>query len=265
MKSIVLILFIMSCSVAAYLLKSLTIKGAITAFVVGSLIAYGGGSYGLCLLGIFFMSSAYWSSYKEERKYHLYHLHEKGTTRDSIQVLANGLLPALCCLGYAISKQEVFLVAMAVSLASSTADTWASEIGVLSKNPPRSIVTFKVLEKGLSGGITVLGSFAQVAGACFIAIVGASWLTFIYKVNASWSFLFISISLLGILGSIIDSYLGIFLQVKYECKVCHLITERRFHHGLPTKRVNGCSLITNDVVNLLSQMIVTGMVFFLIK
>ena len=120
MKFFLILIGTIFFSVVAYLAKALTLSGAILALIVGILIGLGGGMYGYGLLGLFFISSMWWSYYKEERKYHLYHLHEKGAKRDSIQIICNGGIPALCCLGYGISHEEVFLVATAVSLASAT-------------------------------------------------------------------------------------------------------------------------------------------------
>lgn len=248
----------------AYLTKALTLSGAIWALIMGLLIGFGGGMYGYVLLGVFFLSSSFWSHYKEERKYHLYHLHEKGAKRDHIQVLCNGIIPALCCLLYAISHEEVFLVASAVSLASATADTWASEIGVLSSHPPRSILNFKPLEKGLSGGVSVVGTLASIAGACLIASLGATWLS-LFKLSSQNGYrLFVMISILGLLGSIIDSYLGSLIQAKYKCVECQLITERRRHHEKPTNLIRGWRFMNNDLVNLLSQFIVTLLTFLFI-
>ncbi|MTP85268.1 DUF92 domain-containing protein [Turicibacter sanguinis] len=265
MKFFLILIGTIFFSVVAYLAKALTLSGAILALIVGILIGLGGGMYGYGLVGLFFISSMWWSYYKEERKYHLYHLHEKGAKRDSIQIICNGGIPALCCLGYGISHEEVFLVATAVSLASATADTWASEIGVLSSHPPRSILNFKPLDKGLSGGVSVIGTLASIAGACLIASFSATWLTVFSLSSQTWGTLFLSVCLLGILGSILDSYLGSLIQPKYECVECHLITERRLHHDQPTNLVGGWSLMNNDWVNLLSQFIVTLLAFLLMK
>lgn len=248
----------------AFMVQSLSLNGAFIAWVIGTLIGYGGSSYGYTLLGLFFITSSFWSHYKEERKYHLYHLHEKGTKRDAIQVLANGLVPAICSIAYVRTQQECFLVAMAVSLASATADTWASEIGVLSQKPARSILTFKILETGLSGGVTLLGSLAQVGGACLIALFSTSWLKIIYHSSMTWGFLWLTIAGFGILGSIIDSYLGALIQVKYECVECYKITERPIHHEKRAKRIRGWRYMSNDWVNLISQSLVTLLSIFFI-
>lgn len=243
-------------SVVAYVMKRLTFKGAIAAAMVGSLIWIGGGFYAWGLLGVFFITSSFWSSYKDERKYHLYHLHEKGGQRDVIQVIANGGVAAFCCLSYLLFGQEYFLLGTTVSIAAATADTWASEIGVLSSKPPRSLLTMKPIQTGMSGGVSLLGTFSQIVGSSLIAILSLIGLKFFYQLPMEWMTVFLLISGMGVLGSIIDSLLGAYVQAKYECRICQLETERLYHHGVKTKLVKGIPFMTNDIVNLLSNVMV---------
>lgn len=245
----------------AWLTKRLTRNGALVAGIIGSLIWIGGGFYAWSLLGLFFVSSSFWSNYKEERKYHLNQVHEKGSQRDAWQVLANGGICALCCLGYGVTQSPSFLIATAVSIAASTADTWASEIGVLSSKPPRSMITMRVMPTGLSGGVSTLGTVAQIIGAGLIAAYASTYLLLFYQLPFNALRLGALIAILGVLGSLIDSLLGILLQAKYECLICHLKTEKTIHHGVQTKVIGGISWLTNDKVNLISNLMVTLLAF----
>ncbi len=58
-------------------------------------------------------------------------------------------------------------------MAAVTADTWATELGVLAAQPPRLITTGRRVAPGASGGVTPAGTLAALAGAGFIGVVGA--------------------------------------------------------------------------------------------
>lgn len=76
---------------------------------------------------------------------------EKGHTRDGWQVLANSL-PAISSLVlFYYTENQLFLFGYVSGIAGATADTCGSEIGILSKRHPLSIISFKQIETGLSG------------------------------------------------------------------------------------------------------------------
>lgn len=56
------------------------------------------------------------------------------------------------------------------ALATMTADTWATELGTLSRIPPRLITTGRVIAAGSSGGVSVLDTLAAVAGGATIGL-----------------------------------------------------------------------------------------------
>jgi uncharacterized protein (TIGR00297 family) len=187
----------------------------------------------------------------------------KGGQRDAGQVLANGGLAGLFVVAHAVWPDQNWpWAAFAGTLAAVNADTWATELGVLSSALPRIITTFQPVERGISGGVTLAGTLAAAGGGLWIAILsvlfwpGQAVLPLAGGLNlpAPWtstaSFL-LAITLAGLIGSLVDSLLGATLQAIYFCPNCALETERYPIHtcGAATSRVRGLAWLGNDGVN----------------
>jgi uncharacterized protein (TIGR00297 family) len=131
------------------------------------------------------------------------------------------------------------------ALAGAAADTWATEIGTAVGGVPRTILGWRPVPAGTSGAVTVAGSVAMVAGACFIGTV--AWLAgFDMRVAAA-------VSVGGIGGATADTILGATLQERRWCARCQVVTERRVHDcGRDTSRRGGWAGMDNDIVNLTS-------------
>lgn len=232
--------------IGGYKIKSLTMSGSITAFFVGCCVALGFGWRGLVLLGAFFVSSSLWSKFQKQKKEQLAEILEKGERRDWIQVVANGAVTSFASLLFYATADGVWQIAFIISIAAANADTWASEMGVLSKCRPLYILTLKPVEKGTSGAVSLLGLLSSLGGS-FI-IVAISYVLMPVPSTAIMLFMIAG----GFAGSIIDTILGALVQVKYKCGECRIMTEKSAHCGQKTARIEGIVFINNDAVNLLS-------------
>lgn len=99
--------------------------------------------------------------------------------------------------------------------AAVTADTFSSELGILSKSKPRLItsLTLREVPPGTNGGVTAAGLAAGLFGAFTVALTSAIFLPFCSEFGirdrAVWT---VALSIWGLLGSVLDSLLGGLLQ-----------------------------------------------------
>lgn len=241
-------------AVLAYLAHTLSRSGAIAAALLGTIVfGFGGFSWAIVLLG-FFVSSSLLSRFLKQRKSKLDEKFSKGSQRDASQVSANGGVAGVCVLlSLLFPQSRLPFFVFAATLAAVNADTWATELGVLSRQAPRLITNGKVVEPGTSGGVTWFGTFASALGAAFIALLavvvrpdgfGSSGI----EGAIIW---FAGITLAGVAGSLVDSTLGASLQAIYYCPTCNKETERHPLHSCatPTSLRRGKAWLNNDLVN----------------
>ncbi len=251
----ILIGFLLAIIIAALAWRagSLSRSGAWAAVVTGGLIFGMGGFSWAVLLLAFFVSSSVLSRAFSKRKASLAEKFSKDSQRDWGQVLANGGLGALLAIGnFILPNHEWLWLAFAGAMAAVNADTWSTELGVLSLIPPRLITTGKKVERGTSGGVTLAGILASVGGATLIGIAAV-----VLPVSQSWLLRLVIIILGGLVGSLFDSMLGATIQAIYWCPTCNKETERHPTHtcGSPTNQVRGWSWINNDMVNFACSLI----------
>lgn len=245
----------------AYQRGSLSQSGAIGALIVGTLIfGLGGWVWGI-VLGVFFVSSSLLSHFKEREKAAVAEKFEKGHRRDFGQALANGGLGALIALlsvtvpDSLVPRSAWFYLFIGI-MATVTADTWATELGTLSKKAPRLITNGRAVEVGTSGGVSPLGTGVSFAGGLLIGLTAGVFAA--VAGTLAWSVV-PGIALLGALsgaaGSLIDSLMGATIQQIYFCDTCVKETERKIHRcGTIARPLRGWSWMNNDLVNFLSSL-----------
>lgn len=245
--------FLLSAVVIALALRrgSLSRSGAAGAMVVGTLIVgLGGWAWGI-LLGIFFVSSSLLSHYKEEEKQATAEKFEKGHRRDAGQVVANGGLGAIAATLSAFAPSPLWLPLFVGAMAAVTADTWATELGTLSRRPPRLITTGRAVEVGTSGGISLLGTGVSLLGGLSIGLAAGLLVEQFTVGQAALIGMFG-----GLAGALFDSLLGATVQQVYYCDVCGKETERKIHRSRhQTRPLRGWSWLNNDLVNLAASIV----------
>ena len=260
-------------ALSAWRVRALSTQGAVAAALLGTVIfGLGGLGWAILLLG-FFISSSALSRLFRKRKIAVDEKFSKGSRRDAGQVAANGGIAGLFVLLHALQPDALWpWVGFAGALAAANADTWATELGVLSRSEPRLIINGQRVERGTSGGISPLGTLAALRGSLVIALLGVLFwqghVSDLYMDSPAWlaralgstapdldlpssAAWLLVLTFSGLAGSLVDSLLGATVQAIYTCPKCRKETERHPLHtcGTPTVLARGWPWLDNDWVN----------------
>ncbi len=245
-NSIVLFILVVVAAISGYKLRSLTLSGAFATIIVGLATLLAFGAQGLLLMGTFFVTSSLWSKFKADKKKSVEDKIKKSGARDAVQVIANGGVPAIISLLYLLFQENFLLYMFISSLATANSDTWASEIGSISKSKPVHVLSLSRVDAGTSGAMSFLGTLSALCGAFLIGIISH------YLWNEVTFQLGLAIGIVGFIGNLIDTLLGATVQVTYTCPNCGLNTEKTNHCGQSTNYKSGYRFLNNDTVNFLS-------------
>ena len=189
------VFLIVVMGIITYWRKALDLFGSIFMIIMGIVIIFTAGVHWLILIFLFLILGLVSTKYKHQYKKDI-GVYEG--TRTLKNVISNGIVPFIMA---AFGNYGGFIG----SIATATADTLASEIGVTVQ--PRLITTFKKVPPGTDGGISVLGTAAGIIGAGIIGV--AAYLLGIIPDP----FLTLKISIIaGTVGCFVDSILGAVLE-----------------------------------------------------
>ncbi|BFZ64588.1 hypothetical protein YB2330_005735 [Saitoella coloradoensis] len=226
---------VLTLACRAYLKGSLSTSGSIAAAIVGIVTVSHPYSANAWLLTIFYLTGTALTRYKQSVKEttvladvshtSLSEKGKKGPARTWVQVLANsitavtlGLIhhiyvydPSLCFGASTASLwNDVLLVGILAHYACATADTYSSELGILSTTRPVSILNLQSVPPGFNGGVSALGLFGALMGGLIMGVL--AMLTFPVCASTNRTELVIIGILSGLGGSLLDSLLGATLQ-----------------------------------------------------
>ncbi len=234
--------------------RLLTQSGAALAVATGALYSHLAGWQLWALLIFFFLSANLITRLRNAFAKEAIRKSKREGPRSAYQVAANSVPALMAAALYAYTKRPVYLIIACGVIAAATADTWASEIGILSKRRPVSILTGRPMEKGLSGGVSALGFLATFAASAVVS--GLALLLYapvMATVTPHWAAFGLMLAL-GVLGSVIDSLLGATVQAKYEAPGSPSLIEEKTSGAL-LRLVSGVAWIDNNMVNLLSGLL----------
>ncbi|KAL4283613.1 hypothetical protein GQ457_16G003970 [Hibiscus cannabinus] len=260
-----------SIAIIYYRRKSLDLYGALVLFLSMTIHFAVGYRFGAMLL-IFFFTSSKLIEDGEEKKRRMEAGLKDGRPNSWKRVLLNSGVAAVlsvavgCLTGWedkCLDSNESVLVTRLIGgiighYACCNADSWSSEIGILSSERPWLITTSRRVRRGTNGGVTKIGHLSASAAGI---VVGQTFALIELHTTSCFDrmgmkeLLIVPMSMAaGLLGSIIRSLLGATLQFSGFCLVRKKVVEKP---GPTVRRISGCNYLGNDAVNLISILLTT--------
>ncbi|KAH6655653.1 integral membrane protein DUF92-domain-containing protein [Truncatella angustata] len=253
MKAIIAIPATLALCLRAYSHNSLTSFGIVIAALTAAVHAFHPWNLPFVLLCVFFLAGTRVTKIKKDAKASMT-LNAQGTSggegpRTHVQVLANSLVASILTLlhayqidqrkkaiisgeipqgtfCYSWGKGDILVIGIIANYAAVCADTFSSELGILSRTSPRLITSWNLrkVPRGTNGGVTLWGLAAGLLGSMIVVTASLSFLPFCSgksmgslaggkawvaseKITFAWG-----LALWGALGSVLDSLLGGWFQ-----------------------------------------------------
>lgn len=225
-------------------------RGFLASVAVGYPILLGGGLAWFVIVATFFVSGVGFTWYRYEYKKSIGTAQEKGGTRNWPNILANGGVASLLGLGELLWGGQLFSVLFLGAVSAAASDTVATELGLLSRSPPRLVTDPRQrVAPGTSGGVSGMGFAGTLVAGGLIGAVGA-----VLGVAAGLppALVFGVCVCGGLVGSVADSLAGATIQRKSHCIICGKASEYLVHCGERTTYDSGVWFVDNHVVNVIA-------------
>jgi len=201
-------------AILGYALRSVDISGSVVGWILGCIVILGGGPTLYVALLVFFIIGTLCTRLGYSRKSKDGLAQERGGRRGADHAFANVGVAALCAVACWRGLGLVPLFMGITSLATAAADTTGSEIGQLFGRRAFLPLTFRRVERGTEGAISIEGTLAGIVAGCLVAIAAVSMAshhlapTFIGTPVIARSRTIAVITVCAFLGSYLESVIG---------------------------------------------------------
>jgi uncharacterized protein (TIGR00297 family) len=145
-------------------------SGLMSATLVGTLVIVFNDIRFFLVLITFYLAGSVSTRYRYSIKLERGVAEPAGGARGYSNVFGNSLAPLFFAMSYGVYNNDVFLISFVASVAAALGDTMASEIGKTSGNV-YLITSLSRVTPGISGGISVKGEVAALAGAFIVVLI----------------------------------------------------------------------------------------------
>lgn len=244
LEIVIIVSAVLAC--VAIRTKSLSVSGGIAALLLFLLVGFfGEGWLPVVFVTVLFLIATA-VAFITQKIYNAENGKRAKTMRTGRQIIAVGLAAVISLIVYYFTRIFFFYGLFFLALTEQFADSMASDIGRLTKGKNVDIIRFKTVEKGLSGGVSLLGTLCA-----FISCFALMAIPFAFgAVDLKY---YLAISSIAFFGTIIDSVLGSLVQALYMCNVCGTLTEEKVHCSDNARLIKGFARIENTTVNLLTS------------
>jgi uncharacterized protein (TIGR00297 family) len=201
-------------AIGGYAIRGVDLSGAVAGWILGCILIIGGGPPLYVALLAFFIIGTLATKLGYGRKARAGLAEEKGGRRGASHAVANVGVAAICAVACWRGLGFVPLFMGIAALATAAADTTASEIGQLFGKRAFLPLSFRRVERGTEGAISIEGTLAGIVAGCIVAIAGTAMVAhhfragFIGSVAIYKSHVIVVLTLCAFLGSYLESILG---------------------------------------------------------
>lgn len=201
-------------AILGYVLRSVDISGTIVGWILGCIVIIGAGPTLYVALLAFFIIGTLCTKLGYSRKSKEGLAQERGGRRGADHAIANVGVAALCAVACWRGLGLVPLFMGVASLATAAADTAGSEIGQLFGRRAFLPLTFRRVERGTEGAMSLEGTLAGVVAGMLVAVAGVAMAVhqlapgFVGSVAIARTRTVAVITICAFLGSYIESVIG---------------------------------------------------------